>query len=102
MFQKQLQALRDSSQTRTGAIDQQTQGFVQAIQDQTRAIRESKQVLLINFLQKSIEKGIQEYDEITNVIFNLLQILLIQIKLILVSLRQFLICLMTRTKVSLV
>ena len=35
-------------------------------------------------------------------VIGLLQILLIQTKLILVSLRQFLICLMTKTKVNLV
>ena len=48
--QKQIQALRDSTQTTT-----------QALQDQTRAIRESS-----NTMQKSIEEGIQEWDEITN------------------------------------
>ena len=46
----QIQALRDSTQTTT-----------QAIQDQTRAIRESS-----NTMQKAIKEGIQEYDEITN------------------------------------
>ena len=48
--EKQIQALRDSTQTTT-----------QAIQDQTRAIRESS-----NTMQKSIKEGIQDYDEITN------------------------------------
>ena len=48
--EKQIQALRDSTQTTT-----------QAIQDQNRAIRESS-----NTMQKSIKEGIQEYDEITN------------------------------------
>ena len=48
--EKQIQALRDSTQTTT-----------QAIQDQTRAIRESS-----NIMQKPIKEGIQEYDEITN------------------------------------
>ena len=48
--EKHIQALRDSTQTTT-----------QAIQDQTRAIRESS-----NTMQKSIKEGIQEYDEITN------------------------------------
>ena len=50
LSEKQIQALRDSTQTTT-----------QAIQDQTRAIRESS-----NTMQKSIKEGIQEYDEITN------------------------------------
>ena len=43
--EKQLQALRDCSQTTTLAIGQQTQVFVQAIQDQTRAIQESSNAL---------------------------------------------------------
>ena len=50
LSEKQIQALRDSTQTTT-----------QAIQDQTRAIRESSITM-----QKSIKEGIQEYDEITN------------------------------------
>ena len=50
LSEKQIQALRDSTQTTT-----------QAIQDQTRAIRESS-----NTMQKSIKEGIQEYDEVTN------------------------------------
>ena len=50
LSEKQLQALRDSTQTTT-----------QAIPDQTRAIRESS-----NTMQKSIKEGIQEYDEISN------------------------------------
>ena len=50
LSEKQIQALRDSTQT-----------TIQAIQDQTRAIRESS-----NTMQKSIKEGIQEYDEITN------------------------------------
>ena len=50
LSEKLIQALRDSTQTTT-----------QAIQDQTRAIRESS-----NTMQKSIKQGIQEYDEITN------------------------------------
>ena len=54
--EKQIQALRVSTQTTT-----------QAIQDQTKAIRESS-----NTIQKSIEEGIQEYDEITNRIYQLL------------------------------
>ena len=48
--EKQIQALRDSTQTTTHAI-----------QAQTEAIKQSS-----NKVQKSIEKGIQEYDEITN------------------------------------
>ena len=51
---QQTQAVRDSSQT-----------TVQAIENQTQAIRESSKAMNKN-LQKSIEKGIQEYDEITN------------------------------------
>ena len=50
LSEKQIQALRDSTQTTK-----------QAIQDQTRAIRESS-----NTMRKSIKEGIQEYDEITN------------------------------------
>ena len=65
LSERKLQALRNSSQTTTEAIDQQSQGFVQAIQDQTRAIRESSKAMNKK-LQKSVEKGIQEYDEITN------------------------------------
>ena len=53
---KQIQALRVSTQTTT-----------QAIQDQTKAKRESS-----NTIQKSIEEGKQEYDEITNRINQLL------------------------------
>ena len=68
LSEKQIQALRDSTQTTT-----------QAIQDQTRAIRESS-----NTLQKSIKEGIQEYDEILTVIISYLRILLIPTKLILV------------------
>ena len=48
--EKQIQALRDSSQT-----------TVQAIQDQTQAIRESN-----NALNKNLQKSIKGYDEITN------------------------------------
>ena len=51
---QQTQAVRDSSQT-----------TVQAIKNQTQAIRESSKAMNKS-LQKSIEKGIQEYDEITN------------------------------------
>ena len=48
--EKQIQALRDSSQT-----------AVQAIENQTQAIRESS-----NTLDKNLQKSIEEYDEITN------------------------------------
>ena len=51
---KQLQALRDSSET-----------TVQAIENQAQAIRESSNILN-KTLQNSIKGGIQEYDEITN------------------------------------
>ena len=51
---KQIQALRDSTQTTTDAI-----------QAQTEAIKQSSNILKKN-LQKSIEKGIQEYDKICN------------------------------------
>ena len=50
LSEKQLQALRDSSQT-----------AVQAIENQTKAIRESS-----NTLNKNLQKSIREYDEITN------------------------------------
>ena len=43
--EKQIQALRDCSQTTTGAIGQEAQRFVQAIQDQTRTIRESSKAM---------------------------------------------------------
>ena len=52
--EKQIQALRDSTQTRT-----------QAIQDQTRAIRGSSNALRKN-LQKSNKERKREFDEITN------------------------------------
>ena len=52
--EKQIQALRDSTQTTTHAI-----------QDQTEAIEQSSNILKKN-LQKSIEKGIQQYDTISN------------------------------------
>ena len=58
LSEKQIQALRDS----TRAASQTT---VQAIHDQTRAIRESSNTLNKK-LQKSIKKGMQEYDEISN------------------------------------
>ena len=68
LSEKHIEALRDSTQTTT-----------QAIQDQTRAIQESN-----NTMQKSIEEGIQEYDELLTVIISYLRILLIPTKLILV------------------
>ena len=49
LSEKQIQALRDSSQT-----------AVQAIENQTQAIRESN-----NALKKNLQKSIEEYDEIT-------------------------------------
>ena len=52
--EKQIQALRDSTQTTT-----------QAIQDQTRAIQESSNTLNKK-LHKSVKEGIQEYDKYTN------------------------------------
>ena len=52
--EKQIQALRDSTQTTK-----------QAIKDQTRAKYQSSNAST-NTLQKSIEDGIQEFDEITN------------------------------------
>ena len=52
--EKQIQTLRDSTQTTT-----------QAIQDQTRAIQESSNTLNKK-LHKSVKEGIQEYDKITN------------------------------------
>ena len=52
--EKQNQALRDSTQTTT-----------QAIQDQTRAIQESSNTLNKK-IHKSVKEGIQEYDKITN------------------------------------
>ena len=50
LSEKQIQALRDSSQT-----------AVQAIENQTQAIRESN-----NALNKNLQKSIEEHDEITN------------------------------------
>ena len=52
--EKQIQELRDSTQTTT-----------QAIQDQTEAIQESSNTLNKK-LHKSVKEGIQEYDKITN------------------------------------
>ena len=54
LSEKQIQALRDSTHTTT-----------QAIENQTRAIEHSSDILNKS-LQKSIKEGIQEYDEITN------------------------------------
>ena len=58
LSEKQLQTLRDSSQTTTRSIGQQTQGFVQAIRESSNALKK--------ILQKSIKEGIQDFDEITN------------------------------------
>ena len=52
--EKQIQALRDSTQTTT-----------QAIENQKRALEHSSDILNKN-LRKSIKEGIQEYDEIIN------------------------------------
>ena len=52
--EKQIQALRDSTQTTT-----------QTIQDQTRAIQESSNTPNKK-IHKSVKEGIQEYDKITN------------------------------------
>ena len=54
LSEKQIQALRDSTQTKT-----------EAIENQTRAIEHSSDNSN-NKLQKSFKEGIQEYDEITN------------------------------------
>ena len=54
LSEKQIQVIRDSTQTTT-----------QAIQDQTRAIQESSNTLNKKLL-KSVKEGIQKYDEITN------------------------------------
>ena len=54
LSEKQIQVLRDSTQTTT-----------QAIQDQTRAKKESS-ITLDKKLHKSVKEGIQKYDEITN------------------------------------
>ena len=54
LSEKQLQALRDSSQI-----------TVQAVENQTQAIEESSNILNKK-IQKSKKKGIQEYDKITN------------------------------------
>ena len=58
LSEKQIQALRDSTQTTTQAI-------AELRENQTRAIEHSSVILNEN-LQKFIEEGIQEYDEITN------------------------------------
>ena len=84
---KQLQALRDSSET-----------TVQAIENQAQAIRESSNIIKV---YKTLSKG--EYKNMMKLLtvkFGLSQILLIETKLISVMLRQFLICLMTKTKVK--
>ena len=41
---KQIQALRESTQNTTGAIGRQTQGFAQALENQTRAKQETSQI----------------------------------------------------------
>ena len=59
LSEKQIQALRASTQTTPRATGQQTQ----TIENQTRAIQQSRNVLNKS-LQKSNKEGIQEYDEI--------------------------------------
>ena len=54
LSEKQIQALRDSTQFPT-----------QAIENQTRAIQQSSDIL-IEILQKSNKDGIQKYDELSN------------------------------------
>ena len=56
--EKQIEALRDSTQTTTQAI-------MNMSQDQTKAIQESSNTLNKK-LHKSVKEGIQEYDKITN------------------------------------
>ena len=87
---KQIQILRDSSQTTR-----------QAIKNQTRTRQESSDILHTN-LQKSNKQGIQEYDKITNRYNQLLRVLLTPTKLIIVLSRQFPTFLMTKIKVNLV
>ena len=94
LSEKQIQALHDS----TRAASQTT---VQAIKNQTQAIRESSNALKKN-LQKSIKEGIQEYDEITNRNNQLLTSLVTSNQVDSSIEKQFLIYLMTKTKVNLV
>ena len=88
--EKQIQALRDSTQTTTHAI-----------QAQTEATKQSSNILDEN-LQKSIEKGIQEYDKISNrnnqLVTNLVNSDLVDSSL----LKQFPTFSMTKIKVNLV
>ena len=77
LFEKQKQALHGSSQTTT-----------QAIENQTKATQESSIAWNKNS-QKSIEQGLQEYDEITTAIINILPILLRLTKYTPILLRQF-------------
>ena len=63
--EKQIQALHDSTREASRAASHIASQTVQAIKNQTQAIRESSNALNKN-LQKSIKEGIQEYDEITN------------------------------------
>ena len=86
--EKQLQPPRDSTQTTT-----------QAIRDQTRATYQRCNALNKN-LQKSIEAGIQEYDEMTNRTNQLITDLVIVTKLTLQSLGQFLTSSTTKSKVN--
>ena len=65
---KQIQALRDSSQNTTKAIENQTR----SIENLTKAIRNRSDILSKN-LQKSFKEGIQEFDESSNRKIQLLQ-----------------------------
>ena len=94
LSEKQLQALRDS----TCAASQTT---VQAIENQTQAIRESSNALNKN-VQNPLNKEYKNMMKFLIVKISSLQVLLIPTKLILVSLRQFPTFLMTKTKVNLV
>ena len=76
---KQIQELRDSTHTTTGAIGQPTQGFVQAIQVKLEQY-ENRVTLWINKYKNLIKNMMK----LLTVIFNLLLILLIPTKLILV------------------
>ena len=55
-----IQTVNAGTESTTKTINQQTQ----AINDQTKAIKDSSKILTTS-LQKSIQQGIQEYDEIS-------------------------------------
>ena len=65
LSEKHLQAIGQQPQGFEQALRDSSQTTVQAIQDQTSAIRESSKAMNKNS-QKLIEKGIHEFDEITN------------------------------------